>query len=72
MVTHLPIFTFLTGEELIRWIHEIVYVSGKAWDNVAKLEAKHDQPTLHICNEKYIEKEFKLKLSGFAIKRAIN
>lgn len=62
MVTHLAIFTFLTGEELIWRIHEIVCVSGKAWDNVAKLEAKHHQPTLHICNEKYIENEFKLKL----------
>lgn len=49
MLTHLPIFTFLTSKQLIWWIHKIKRVSGKTWDDVAQLEAKHHQPALHIC-----------------------
>lgn len=49
---YLFVLTVLGGLQLIWWLHKVERVSGESWNYVAKLEAKHHQPTLHIYSRR--------------------
>lgn len=50
--TDLNVIRVLTGKYLIRRVNKVKRVSRKPWNDVAELEAEHNQPTLHICKTK--------------------
>lgn len=50
--SYLSVLRVLGGLQLIWWLHKVEGVSGESWNYVAKLEAKHHQPTLHIYSRR--------------------